>query len=239
MFHPASPLSVFVFLLVCGAVVASFLRGVWVSARAEGRDPLRMTLSVSAGLVLWLAALAELVGSGWLDAVPGRLVALGAVVMAGSTWLGLSPLGRGMADACPLSLLLAFQGFRLPLELVLHSWASQGVIPEAMTWTGSNWDILSGIVALVLAPLCRRSKAAAWAGNIIGFVLLLNVGRVAVFSAPVPFGWHHVTQKLLLPYHLPYALIVPICLGGALAGHIILTRALLRSGRQRRRPSHR
>lgn len=149
--------------------------------------------------------------------------------MTGSALLGLSRLGGWLATACPISLLLAFQGFRLPLELVLHSWVRQGVIPETMTWTGSNWDILSGAAALGLAPLSQRSKAAAWAGNIFGTVLLLNVGRVAVLSAPVPFGWHEVTPKLLLPYHLPYALIVPVCVGGALAGHIILTRALLHS----------
>ena len=98
-----------------------------------------------------------------------------------------------------------------------------------MTWSGSNWDILSGIAALGLAHLSLRSGVAAWTGNIIGIVLLVNVGRVAVFSAPVPFGWQDVNPKLLLPYHLPYALIVPVCIGGALAGHVILTRALLRS----------
>ena len=228
MFHPASASSVFVFLLVCGVVVFSFLRGVWIGARAQRRDPLRVTLLVSAGLLLWLATIAELVGSGWLEAVPGRLLALGAVVMGGSALLGLSPLGGWLANSCPISLLLAFQGFRLPLELVLHSWVRQGVIPGTMTWTGSNWDVLSGAAALGLAPLSRHSKAAAWAGNIIGFVLLLNVGRVAVFSAPLSFGWHDVTPKLLLPYYLPYALVIPVCVGGALAGHIILTRALLR-----------
>jgi hypothetical protein len=228
MFHPASASSVFVFLLVCSFVVISFLRGVWIGARAQGRDPHRMTLLVGAGLFLWLATIAALVGSGWLEAVPGRLLALGAVVMSGSALLGLSPLGGWLANACPIYLLLAFQGFRLPLELVLHSWVRQGVIPGTMTWTGSNWDVLSGVAALGLAPLSRHSKAAAWAGNIIGTVLLLNVGRVAVLSAPLSFGWHDVTQKLLLPYHLPYALVIPVCVGGALAAHIILTRALLR-----------
>ena len=229
MFHPASAPSVFVFLLICGFVVFSFLRGVWSGARAQGRDPLRTTLLVGAGLFFWLVAIAALVASGWLEAAPGRLLALGAVAMGGSTLLGLSPLGGWLASACPIPLLLAFQGFRLPLELVLHSWVHQGVIPETMTWTGANWDVFSGVAALVLAPLSQRSKAAAWAGNIIGFVLLLNVVRVAILSAPVPFGWRDLTQKLLLPYHLPYALVIPVCVGGALAGHVILTRALLRT----------
>jgi len=45
-------------------------------------------------------------------------------------------------------------------------------------------------------------------------------------SAPLSFAWH-VSPPLLLPFHFPYFFIVPVCVGGALAGHIILTRALL------------
>jgi hypothetical protein len=229
MFQPASSSSKSVFLLVCCFVVASFLRGIWMGAQAEGRNPKRLTLWASLGLLLWLATTASLVGSGWLEADPGRLVILGGAVFTANVLLGLSPMGKWIAVGCPIPWLLAFQGFRLPLELVLHSWAHQGVIPETMTWNGSNWDILSGIFALGLAPLSRRFSAAAWTGNIIGVVLLVNVARVAVLSAPLPFGWQDVHPKLLLPYHLPYALIVPICVGGALTGHIILTRALLLS----------
>jgi hypothetical protein len=229
MFTKASPFSVFIFLLVCGVVVAAFLRGVWISARPQGRDPIRLTQLVAIGLLLWLATTVGLVASGWLEAVPIRLIALGGAVVTVSVLLGLSPLGKWIAIACPIPWLVAFQGFRLPLELVLHSWVHQGAIPKSMTWNGSNWDILSGIAALGLAPLSIHSRIAAWAGDIVGGVLLLNVVRVAVFSAPVPFGWQDVSPKLLLPYHLPYALIAPICIGGALAGHIILTRALLRA----------
>jgi hypothetical protein len=229
MFNQASAFSVFVFLLVCSVVVAAFLRGVWISAQSRGRSPFRLTLLAGIGLFLWLATTAGMVGSGWLEAVPGRLFVLGGAVFTVSSLLGLSTLGKWMAIGCPIPWLLAFQGFRLPLELVLHSWVHQGVIPKSMTWNGSNWDILSGIAALGLAPLSIRSRLAAWAGNVVGGVLLVNVARVAVFSAPVPFGWQDVTPKLLLPYHLPYALIAPICVGGAWAGHIILTRALLRN----------
>lgn len=51
---------------------------------------------------------------------------------------------------------------------------------------------------------------------------------VALMSAPVPFGWN-VSPPLRVAFHLPYALIGPVCVGGALLGHIVLTRALLRS----------
>ena len=140
---------------------------------------------------------------------------------------GLSPLGGRIAANIPLAALVGFQAFRLPLELVLHRWAEQGTIPTTMTWSGDNWDIVSGIVALVAAPLAHRHRIFAWGANVIGTVLLLNVIRVALLSAPLPFGWM-VTPPLLLALHLPYAWIGPVCVGGALAGHIILTRALLR-----------
>jgi hypothetical protein len=229
MFQPATPASICAFLIICAVVVTAFLRGVWVSAIPQGRSPFGLTLSVGVGLLLWLAAIAALVGSRWLEGAPGRLFLLGGSVVTGSILLGLSPLGKNMAIACPIPWLIAFQGFRLPLELVLHSWVHQGVIPKTMTWNGSNWDILSGVAGLALAPISTRSKAAAWMGNIIGIVLLVNVGRVAVLSAPSSFGWSDVTPKFLLPFHLPYALILPVCVGGAWAGHVILTRALLRS----------
>ena len=228
MLHPASPVSVFAFLLVCGFVVAAFLRGIWRSARVEARDPVRRTSWVAGGVALWLALAAGLVASGWVQAVPVRLMVFGMGSMLVSLLVGLSRIGKWLAEACPLPWLLAFQGFRLPLELILHTWVKQGVIPATMTWTGSNWDVLSGIAALVLAPFCRRSLLAAWAGNLIGFVFLLNVVRVAVLSSPVPFGWRDVSPKLEVAYHLPYALIIPVCVGGALVGHITLTRALRR-----------
>jgi hypothetical protein len=231
MFHSATAPSLLAFLLICGGVLAAFLRGIWAGARLEGRAPVARTLLVAIGVVLWLGLLAAVVGSGWLEAVPGRLLIFGPGIMLVSAAIGFSRIGSWLAQPAWIPWQLAFQGFRLPLELVLHAWVRQRVIPTTMTWTGSNWDIFSGVVALGLAPFSRRSRAAAWIGNVVGFVLLLNVGRVSALSAPVPFGWADVTQKLLLPYHLPYALIVPVCVGGALIGHIVLTRALLRAGR--------
>jgi hypothetical protein len=56
--------------------------------------------------------------------------------------------------------------------------------------------------------------------------LLLNVMRVAMMSSPLPFAWD-VRPPLQLVSHLPYAWIAPVCVAGALAGHLVLTRALL------------
>ncbi len=217
--------------MLCAGVVVAFLAGVWWSAHQTGGATRRRLVLVAVGLGVWLGALALVVQSGFVAAVPmPRLLVLFAGIILLSVGVGLSAVGRWLAVGLPVAWLVAFQGFRLPLELILHSWANQGTIPSTMTLTGQNWDIVSGVAALVAAPLVGRSRAAAWFANTTGIVLLLNVGRVAVLSSPVPFGWP-VTPPLLLAFHLPYALILPVCVGGAALGHVVLTRALLRPSR--------
>lgn len=223
-FHPASLPSVLAFRLIVAAVVAAFL---WAVHRAYGRG---RTLTITLVLLfLWLGALSGLVASGRMSGLPfqGLPFFFGPILLI-SAGAALSPFGGRIARAVPVAALVGFQAFRLPLELVLHSWAAQGTIPGTMTWTGQNWDIVSGIAALLAAPFAGRYPGVARAANIIGFALLINVLRVAILSSPFPFGWGQ-QPPLLLALHLPYALIGPVCVGGALFGHIVLTRALWRT----------
>jgi hypothetical protein len=220
-FLPATPASLGAFVVIVVAVAAIL---VWLIGRAYRSAKVG---AIAAGLFgAWLAAQAALVASGRLTSLPlNGLPFLFAPVVVIWTALALSPVGRRVATTIPLTVLVGFQAFRLPLELVLHEWANQGTIPETMTWTGQNWDIASGVLALVAAPFATRFPVIVRIANIIGFALLLNVMRVAVLSSPVPFGWGQ-QPSLLLAFHLPYMFIVPVCVGGALFGHLVLTRAL-------------
>lgn len=223
-FTPASFGSVAVFLVVVAAVIVAFLVGARRAFAAERGK----FFAVALGFGAWIGLLAALVMSGRLEALPlhGLPVFFGGVLVV-SVGAGLSPLGARFAGAVPLTALVAFQAFRLPLELVLHAWAGQGTIPATMTWTGQNLDVVSGLVALAATPFVARRRGVAWGVNLVGAALLLNVVRVALLSSPVPFGWGQ-QPPLLLAFHLPYALIGPVCVGGALFGHVVLTRALLR-----------
>jgi hypothetical protein len=220
-FVPASAPSLAAFIGIVAFVVTALLWAVQRSYRSA-----RVTGMAAIVLGLWLGAQALLVASGSMTSLPlNGLPFLFGPILVIWTGLAFSPIGRQIAASVPLAALVAFQSFRLPLELVLHSWVAQGTIPQTMTWSGQNWDIISGITALVCAPLAGRFRWAARLANIVGFALLLNVMRVAILSSPVPFGWGQQPQ-LLLAFHLPYALIVPVCVGGALFGHLVLTRAL-------------
>lgn len=216
------------FVGLCGMILTAVFAGVQMSARRAGVPPRSRLLPFALGVVLWLGAISFVVQSGVIAAEPmPRIVILFGLINVVSLAVGLSRVGGWLAMSVPIAWLVAFQGFRLPLELLLHQWAMEGTIPETMTWTGRNWDIVTGIVALVAAPWAARSRAVAWTANVVGIVLLLNVARVAMMSSPLPFAWG-VTPPLQIILHLPYAWIGPVCVGGAVFGHVVLTRALLR-----------
>jgi hypothetical protein len=222
-FLPASPESVAAFLAIVAVVIVSFM---WAAHRAGGGQ-LRFTLTTALVLGAWLGGGSALVASGRLPQLPwgGLPLFFGSVLLV-SAGAALSPFGRRFAEQVPVGALVAFQAFRLPLELVLHAWAQQGTVPATMTWSGQNWDIVTGAAALLAAPFAGQSRGWAWAFNLLGAALLLNVVRVAVLSSPVPFGWGQ-QPPLVLAWHFPYALIGPVCVGGAIFGHLVLTRALL------------
>ena len=239
IFTPADPISLAAFVGVVVAVVTAIVAGDYVARRRRGRLPsmaARQTLNVVLLGVAWLAITSSVVASGVIAAAPmPRLPLFFAAANLAGLIFALSPVGCLIARSLPLQALVAFQAFRLPLELVLHNWAARGTVPTTMTWTGQNFDIVTGLVAVVAAPFVTlattRGRLIAWTFNAVGFALLLNVMRVAVMSSPLPFAWKDVNPPLQLALHLPYALIVTVCVAGALAGHAVLTRALLNGTR--------
>jgi hypothetical protein len=128
------------------------------------------------------------------------------------------------------------QVFRLPLELVLHQWYGEGVLPIQMTYAGSNYDIASGILGGVVGVLAWRGKASTglvWAYTMLGMLLLVVVVTIAVMSAPVPVRQFWDEPSVQLPLHVPYGWIVSVCVAGALFAHLVALRWLLDRERAR------
>lgn len=215
---PSLP-SLAAFLLVVGFVLVAFV-GAWVR---WAKGSLGWAL---AGAVGWagLTALPTAVGLFTVDNAVPRLPLFLAALLVSSTAFAVAGPGRRLAST-PLVALVAFQGFRLPLELVLHDWVAQGVVPPQMTWSSANIDIVSGIVALLAAPFVARSKALAWATQAVGIVLLLNVIRVVVQSFDTPLK--QFDAPVLLALSVPEVWIATVCVCGAWVAHLVTVRALL------------
>jgi len=228
MFIPASPISVLFFEMIVVVVIFAVLAATKHAYRENPARARQLAIRVFVVLVVWLGTMAALITSGKMESLPlqGFPVFVGSVLLI-SIGAALAPFGRKLAAHTPLIALVAFQAFRLPLELVLHYWARRGTIPTAMTWSGQNWDVIAGALAFVIWPVAGKYRAIAWIFNLIGLSLLINVLRVALMSSTAPFGWA-LSPPLQLWLHVPYFMIGPVLVGGAIFGHLVLTRALLR-----------
>ena len=154
-FQPGGAASVVVFVAMAIAMVAVIV----VAMRRGGAGPAHY-LAVFGGLVAFVAVVA----SGAPAARPLPVVPLlFAGVLIGAIAFALSSIGRRLAATSSLAILVGVQAFRLPLELVLHDWASTGTIPETMTWTGQNFDIVAGALALIAALSC--GERVRWPGS--------------------------------------------------------------------------
>jgi hypothetical protein len=219
--------------IACGLLVLLAV-GTFQADRRLGSDlPLarRRALLSAAGMSAWMAVLGGVASTGALtrfDVRPPPMmgVFLGTIVL--SVAFALSGFGKRLALGLPVSALVGFQAFRLPLELVMHQAADEGVMPGVMTYTGYNFDIVTGITAAIVGAWClfgRPPRAVLVAFNVLGSVLLLVVSTVAVLALPV-FAAFGLGQLNLWVTRFPYVLMA-VMVGSALVGHILLARRLL------------
>jgi hypothetical protein len=176
----------------------------------------------------------------WL-AVPGVLAARGALadfsrvpppfaltmlaLLAATTALAFSPLGTRLVAHAPLHALIGYQVFRVPLEFWLHAMHGRGLLPEQLTWSGRNFDVATGIAALLVASLAWRGRASrllvvAW--NALGFALLCNVVWIAARSFPTPLRAFPDEPPLTLPATFPFVWLPGFLVPAALFGHLLV-----------------
>jgi len=214
------------FLVIVGFVVVAVIAAVERTSpdrRAE-LGPVARHPRIAA--VAWLVLTSVLTIAGLIaPAGPVPPQALMMILMVAAIAFAVSSIGGAIAATTPLHLLIGFQAFRLPLELVLHGWADQGIAPPQMTWTGSNIDIVAGIVALFAIPAVKKWPRSGWVPTLIGSVLLANVLRVVAQSLPGPL--QSFPDAIALPSLFPHVWIGAVCVTAAAAGHIIAIRALL------------
>ena len=118
-----------------------------------------------------------------------------------------------------------FHSIRIAVEVLLGLLFYYGVVSIYMTLEGTNFDLLSGITAPIVAYVAfkkgtgNRDILLAW--NSIGLLLLVNVVVTAIFASPSPFQKLSFKQPniaiLYFPFNLLPTVIVPIVLFSHLA----------------------
>src|SRR6185312_7357752 len=157
-----------VFLGIIAVALAVAISGAIAYAQAgrrlgEPAGPRRWRLVLAlAVLAAWLALTGAVARSGVLAQFARRPPPIMFILMgtaAAGFAVAFSPVGRRLIAGLPFAVLIGIQSFRLPLELVMHQAAREGVMPVQMSFSGWNFDILAGVSAIVVSVLAAKGRA--------------------------------------------------------------------------------
>ena len=211
-----------VIALIIGAVMA------WILVARGGTSPAAAIGGIGLAMAVeWSLAASGILGRWSLRPPPFMLMmaALFALTLA----TALRGPGSRIATSASFALLIGTQAFRLPLELVMHQAAREGVMPVQMTYTGWNFDILTGALAIPIALLAAAGRAPRWLiviWNFGGVLLLINVVTIAIVSTPpiAAFGTEHLNTWIA---DSPYVWLPGVLVPAALFGHVLTLRKLV------------
>lgn len=223
----ASTFSIGLFIAIVASVAGIFFS----AARRASAAGLAISLGV---LVTHIALPGALAYGHYLDRyapLPAPVMILMGVIALITIVLAFSPFGGRLAASAPLAGLVGFQFFRVPLEWLLHRMAVEGVVPIQMTYAGLNFDVVAGITAALLGMYLLgggRAPRVVFAWNVLGLLLLGNIGFIAIHSTPSPFRYFMNEPANTLPSMFPFVWLPAFLVQAALFGHIVTFRALAR-----------
>jgi hypothetical protein len=141
--------------------------------------------------------------------------------------------GQAFTESLDIRKLTILHIVRIPVELTLYWLALNKTVPDLMTFTGRNFDIVAGITAPLIYFICfkggevkNRNLLLAW--NFICLALLLNIVINAVLSAPFSFQQFAADQPNIAVLYFPYVLLPSFIVMIVLFSHLAAIRRLLK-----------
>lgn len=176
----------------------------------------------------WLLFTAILARGGFYeftDTFPPRVILFG-VIPANLVIISLFVVSRSsFIEKLPLRTLTILHVIRIPVEIVLYWLFHEKYIPQAMTFEGTNFDILCGITAPIVYLIAFRARTVnrpvliVW--NLIALGLLANIVITAALAFPSPMQQIAFDQPNRAIMYFPLiwlpAIVVPIVLFSHLA----------------------
>jgi hypothetical protein len=221
------------FVGLTAVLAVLFIAGVYWSSVRTGLSrsvAVRRAALAGASAVAWIAVTGTAAARGVLhfSAPPTMLVVLVLSVVLAIA-LALSPFGRRIALGLPVVALVGYQGFRVIVELLMHRAYSEGLMPVQMSYSGRNFDIVTGITALAVAAWLgtgRSSRKLLVTWNTLGVVLLVNILAVAFLSAPTPLRLFMNEPANDWITRAPWVWLPTVMVFAAVFGHVALYRRL-------------
>jgi len=224
-------------LLLCLMTYAFTLKAVF-----RGAGPVH-SLLVRIGTLTWIAGVLFFARAGFFASgeapfglpIPPLAFAIGPTAIGLLLIATLPSVGRWAWGLSPIVLTL-LQSFRIGVEAILHVLVSRGELPPALTVGGTNYDILVGLAAPIVAFAAvrlRQSEEGARKGERlieafqwVGIAILGVTIVTGVLSVPGPlqrFNFDIPARAFLaFPYVLVPAFFAPL----ALCLHVLALRSI-------------
>ena len=158
------------------------------------------------------------------DAFPPRIIFfLGPIILSGTLSIYYKPLNKWL-KTFDVKYLTILHTIRLPIELVLFWLFLYEYIPELMTFTGRNPDVLLGITAPIIYWLVFKSKKVGKKGLLIwtsiSLASLINIVTNAVLATPTILQIFAFDQPNKAVFYFPFILLPGIIVPLVLVSHI-------------------
>jgi hypothetical protein len=188
-------------------------------------------------LPFWMVITAVLAIGGFyaqMEARPPRVIVFGvlpAVLLIAAYFILFR---NGFLDRLSLQTLTWLHVVRIPVEFGLLMLFQHGLIPQEMTFEGRNFDILSGITAVIIAFIgfrggrINRPLLIVW--NLFALALLINIVSVAILSFPTPFQRFGFEQPNVGVAYFPFIWLPTIIVPAVLFAHLVALFQLFRRG---------
>lgn len=186
-------------------------------------------------ITAWLAVQATVALTGFYtitNVLPPRFALLIVPPLIFIFALFITKKGRSFIDGMDAKALTLLHVVRIPVELVLYWLFLHKAIPQAMTFEGRNFDILSGLTAPLVyyfgfvKKVLGRKIIIAW--NIACMLLLINVVGTALLSAPFPFQQLGFEQPAVALFYFPFIWLPCFIVPAVLFSHLAVIRKSIR-----------
>ncbi len=163
--------------------------------------------------------------------IPPRfsLVLLPALILILYTFF--SKKGRKFIDQLDIRYLTLLHSIRIVMEIILFLLFTYAVIPELMTFSGRNFDIIPGLTApfvfyfAFVQNKIKKKGLLLW--NFIGLFLILFIAFNGLLSAPLPIQQFGFDQPNIALMYFPYTLLPAIVVPLVIFSHLASIRQLL------------
>lgn len=203
---------------------------VWLFWKAAGYGKRIMVITTG-----WLILYAIIGLSGFFlkgYTMPPRFVFLIAPALVAILICLFTVKGRAWLDSLEMRHLTLLHVVRIPVEITLYFLFVRALVPESMTFTGANPDILSGLSAAVIFYLAfvlkKTGPKTLLVWNFSCLALLFNIVTIAILSAQTPFQTMNFDHPNIGIAYFPYVWLPSVIVPLVLLSHVTAIRQLSR-----------